>query len=197
MIKYLKVKLQKHKAFRIMIEKNSDEFFIEEFRNGKLNSFEALFLKYNSPVFNLSLRMMGNKEEAEDMTQDIFIKAYKNLHNFRGDSSFKTWLYRIATTTCIDGIRKKKSFWNFFRKIIENKSPVTEKSNNYEEKEWIQEVLKSLPPNQRLLLVLRYIQGFSNKEIAGILNCSEGSLKVKLYRARENFKKKAERNLKA
>jgi len=174
-----------------MTEKKSDELLVEEFKNGNLNAFESLFQRYKTAIFNLSFRMMGNYEEAEDMTQDIFAKGFENLHKFRGEASFKTWIYKIGSTTCIDALRRKKSLWGILRKITEGQKKLEENVSNYDEKAWVQETLKALPENQRLLLVLRYIQGFSNKEISQILNCSEGSLKVKLYRAREGFKKKA------
>jgi len=174
-----------------MTEKKSDELLVEEFKEGNLSAFESLFQKYKTAIFNLSFRMMGNYEEAEDITQDIFVKSFQNLHKFRGDASFKTWIYKIGSTTCIDALRRKKSLWGILRKITEVQKKSDENTGSYDEKTWVQETLKKLPENQKLLLVLRYIQGFSNKEIAQILNCSEGSLKVKLYRARESFKKKA------
>jgi RNA polymerase sigma-70 factor (ECF subfamily) len=178
-----------------MIEEKPDELLVEEFNNGKSENFGILFQKHQKSIFNLCYRMLGNYEEAEDTAQEIFIKAYENLIKFRGDSSFKTWIYRIATTTCIDVLRKRKSLWNYLTKLMDYKSVNTERENDHLEKEWIQEVLKTLPPNQRLLLVLRYIQGFSNVEIGKILNCSEDSLKVKLFRARENFKEKSKKHI--
>jgi len=184
------------KAFgNMIIEEQSDELIVEEFNKGKSENFGILFQKHEKMIFNLCYRMLGNYEEAEDTAQEIFIKAYENLKRFRGDSSFKTWIYRIASTTCIDVLRKRKSLWNYLTKLMDYKRANPEREDDRLEKEWIQEVLKELPHNQRLLLVLRYIQGFSNIEIAKILSCSEDSLKVKLFRARENFKEKSKKHI--
>ena len=178
-----------------MADTYTDEEIIEQFHNGRLGNFEMLFQKYHSMVFNMSLRMLGNYQEAEDVTQDIFIKVYEKLDGFRGQSQFKTWLYKIASTTCIDVIRKKKSLWNFINRLIEKRS-INEPEKGNDENSWIQEVLNKMPPNQRLLLVMRYIQGFSNKEIAEIQNTTEGTIKVQIFRAREVFKKNSEQYLK-
>jgi len=167
----------------------NDEYLIKEFHNGKSDNFSILFQRHYIMIFNLSLRMLGNYEEAEDVTQDVFIKAYKHLNNFKGQSSFKTWIYKIGSTTCIDVIRKKKSLWNYLSKITEIKE------HESEDKEWVQDVLNSLPERQRLLLIMKYIQDFSSKEIAEILNSTEGSIKVQICRARENFKEKAKKYL--
>ncbi|MEQ8189102.1 MAG: sigma-70 family RNA polymerase sigma factor [Candidatus Eremiobacterota bacterium] len=167
----------------------NDEYLIKEFHNGKSDNFSILFQRHYIMIFNLSIRMLGNYEEAEDVTQDVFIKAYKHLNNFKGQSSFKTWIYKIGSTTCIDVIRKKKSLWNYLSKITEIKE------HESEDKEWVQDVLNSLPERQRLLLIMKYIQDFSSKEIAEILNSTEGSIKVQICRARENFKEKSKKYL--
>lgn len=179
-----------------MRENLRDEVLVGEFNKGKVETFGILFERYKKGIFNLCLRMLGKYEEAEDITQDIFVKVYENLNSFKGESSFKTWLYRIGTTTCIDSLRKRKSFWNYLSKMTKMNEQKIENIPEYGEKEWVQKILKTLPENQRLMLILRYVQGFSSKETAEILNCSEGSLKVKLFRARENFKKQSEKYLK-
>jgi RNA polymerase sigma-70 factor (ECF subfamily) len=170
-----------------------DEIIIEDFHKGDLNNFGILFQRHYTMIFNLSLRMLGNYEEAEDTTQDIFIKAYKHLNKFKGESSFKTWIYKIGSTSCIDVIRKKKSLWNYLLKLTEAKD--LQHNHDFEDKTWVQDVLNKLPAQQRLLLIMKYIQDFSNKEIAEVMNSTEGSIKVQLYRARENFKEKAKKYL--
>ncbi|MEQ8221181.1 MAG: RNA polymerase sigma factor [Candidatus Eremiobacterota bacterium] len=168
-----------------------DEYLIKEFHQGKSDNFSILFQRHYIMIFNLSLRMLGNYEEAEDVTQDVFIKAYEHLNKFRGQSSFKTWIYKIGSTTCIDVIRKKKSLWNYLLKITE----IKQLQHKSEDKEWVQDVLNTLPERQRLLLIMKYIQDFSNKEIAEVLNSTEGSIKVQICRARENFKEKSKKYL--
>ncbi len=183
------------KGFQMITDVQNDEFndeyLIKEFHQGKSDNFSILFQRHYVMIFNLSLRMLGNYEEAEDVTQDVFIKAYENLNKFKGQSSFKTWIYKIGSTTCIDVIRKKKSLWNYLLKITEIKQVQPES----EDKGWVQDVLNTLPERKRLLLIMKYIQDFSNKEIAEILNSTEGSIKVQICRARENFKEKAKKYL--
>jgi len=174
-----------------------EKILIKKSINGDIESFERLIEKYQVVAFNIAFRMIGNKEDASDMAQEALIKVFKSLKNFRGDSSFSTWFYRIVTNKCIDGIRKMqkvktvsldKEFesenGNYSIEIADNKYLPDKLYEVKEKKELVQTALKRVPEKYRNVLVLRDIQSFTYEEISEITNMPLGTVKSRISRGR-------------
>ncbi len=169
--------------------------------DGNNNAFEDLVLEYQKQVYHITLKMTGSEEDAFDLSQETFLKAYRTLSSFRGEASFGSWLYRMAANLCIDFLRKKKRYGS--EKIIsldedeeEGRRPLElpdlryEPQSALEKKETGERVragLAKLPHEQRLILVLRDVEGFSYQEIADALKIELGTVKSRIYRARAHL----------
>jgi RNA polymerase sigma-70 factor, ECF subfamily len=185
----------------------NDNDLINAFIRGDYSAFEKLVLRYQDRVFNLCCRLLGDKDEAEDSAQDVFVKVYRSLKGFRFKSSFYTWLYRIVINTCKNRIksveyRRSKSRVSIdsdrdnseygIPVLIDNR-PVPDKTLEQKEKmARIQEALNSLPPDQKTVLVLCDIEGLSYDEIARVTKNRLGTVKSKLSRARLGLRNKLE-----
>lgn len=184
---------------------NSEQELIKRSLQGETQAFEELVLQYQDKVYALAYRYMGNEEDAYDMSQEAFIKAYRSLRSFKGNSSFGTWIYRVATNVCLDELRKRK------RKIVplsldeplatqegdevdkEIADPAPTQDILYEQKEfsqYIQNLLDQMKPEHKTVVVLRDVMELSYEEIASVLDCSIGTVKSRLSRARMVLKKK-------
>jgi len=179
-----------------------DDLLVKRSRSGDLDAFEELVKRYESKVYTIAFRFTGNHADAGDLAQDAFIRAYQALGSFRGDASFATWLYRIASNVCRDELRRKQR-----RKKVSldevlsqggggNPSLVSvdmspqECLEKTEMRELVQRELAGLPRDYRLILVMREIQGLSYEEIASALECNLGTVKSRLNRARQALKQK-------
>ena len=183
-----------------------DAALISAFLSGNRVSFDKLVLRHQDRVFSLCLRFLGNYEEAEDSTQDIFIKVYNSLKRFRFKSSFYTWLYRIAVNTCKNRIKsreyrhmKKSTQLNNPEKTgdgLQAMEPRNETNNPLAELErkermrLIQDAIDSLPTEQKTVLILRDIEGLSYEEITIITGNRLGTIKSRLSRARFGLKER-------
>lgn len=186
----------------------SDLDLIQAFQKGDDSVFEVLIKRYELRLFNSVLGMIQNQHEAEDIFQDILVKIYKKLKDFRGDSKFFTWVYRIGVNTTWDHLRKKKRRPAFsLDAAIEEKriSPKKLKSNQPEPRAeadldervmLLKKAMNRLKPKHRIILQLKEVDGYSYQEIAGILKCSIGTVESRLFRARANLKKELETMLK-
>jgi len=165
-------------------------------REGDHTAFEAIFDQYQRPIYNYVLRMIGDPEEASDLTQEAFIKAYVALAKTPSDLNLSAWLYRIATNTCIDALRRKKILtwqpWETFTKVFHPKQVAPDNPEQEllrkEDAQFVQEVLCKLPPRYRQCLILREYQDLPCSQIAEIMEISPSALKSLMFRAREAFK---------
>lgn len=167
--------------------------------NGDVNAFEMLVKEYEKNVYNLALRMVGNSEDAADMSQEAFIKAYNSLDSFRGDSKFSVWLYRIVSNVCLDFIRSRKRKQTVSLSMEDDNGDdveldIADDTQSPERlmdkrltREAVRRGLASLPPGQRQILLLREIQGLSYDEIAEVLNVEAGTVKSRIFRARKKL----------
>ncbi|WP_422091572.1 RNA polymerase sigma factor [Tenacibaculum ovolyticum] len=175
-----------------MTTKN-DQTYINEVLNGNTNAFSILIEKYKGMVFTLALKMVKSREEAEEISQDTFIKAFKNLNKFKGESKFSTWLYKIGYRTCLDNLKKNKEKYNTdtIDEITINKIKSTEGIlegiERKERAEIINKCMLSLPEDERSVLWMFYFEELSLKEIIAITDFSEANVKVKLHRARKRL----------
>ena len=166
---------------------------------GDANAFETLVLEYEKNVYNIARRMTGNSEDAADMTQEAFIKAYNSLQSFRGDSKFSVWLYRIVSNVCLDFLRSKNRRPTVSLSVEDDDGEdtqldVADESQSPEllldrklTRESVRRGLDSLPPDYRQILLLREIQGLSYDEIAQALSLEVGTVKSRIFRARKRL----------
>ena len=166
---------------------------------GDANAFETLVLEYEKNVYNIALRMTGNSEDAADMTQEAFIKAYNSLQSFRGDSKFSVWLYRIVSNVCLDFLRSKNRRPTVSLSVEDDDGEdtqldVADESQSPEllldrklTRESVRRGLDSLPPDYRQILLLREIQGLSYDEISQALGLEVGTVKSRIFRARKRL----------
>ena len=172
---------------------------IRKVQRGDVNAFEKLVAAYEKNVYNLALRMTGSPEDAEDMAQEAFIKAYSSLPSFRGDSKFSVWLYRIVSNVCLDHLRKKSRRGAVSLSVEDDDGEdvqldLPDTSQSPEEllekkmtREAVQRGLAALPPDARQILLLREIQGLSYEEIGRVLELDPGTVKSRIFRARKRL----------
>ena len=172
---------------------------IQDAQRGDLQAFNTLVLHYQSQVYNLAYRVMGEGDSAADATQDAFIRAYKNIRRFHG-GSFKSWLMRIVTNACYDELRRRKrrpqTSLDALYVVEEDANPSftakTETPEAHTQRvelaDAIQECLSRLPEKQRMTAVLCDVQGYSYDEITAIMGVSLGTVKSRLSRARAKLR---------
>lgn len=177
----------------------TDEELVEKVKKGDADVYEKIIQKYQSKVFGLIYNMTKNQNDIEDLAQEVFIKIYKNLGKFKGESSLYTWIYKITVNLCLDEMKKRKNVIYLDEKIevddgeVNRELPSEDKSQEklYEEKE-LQEKLHNcinkLPEKQRVMIVLRDIKGFSYEEISKITDVKLGTVKSQINRARLKLK---------
>lgn len=167
---------------------------------GNEEAFEALVLAYQTPVYNLCLRMTGNPDDAADVAQEAFLKAWRNLSSFQFESAFSTWLYRLTSNACLDFLRSKKrraavslTADDDEAQMLDVPDPAPTPENlllAQENSRAVAEAVSALEPEHRQVITLRVIQELSYAEIAEILGVKEGTVKSRLARAREHLRKK-------
>jgi RNA polymerase sigma-70 factor (ECF subfamily) len=168
-------------------------------RSGDKDAYRRLVETHQDRLFGLVISMVSNREQAEDLIQEIFVKAYFALASFEGGSSFYTWLYRIASNHCLDYLRKNKLNQISLDRPVSEESETTLQdtlkaphSDNpdaaYETPTEAAALLAALEPEQRLILSLRELEGRSYEELAEILHCPVNTVKSRLNRAREALK---------
>lgn len=177
---------------------DADQRLLQLCRQGDVHAFETLFRKYQSYVYNVSLGMLSNSEDAADVTQETFLRLHRSLDSFRGDSTFATWLYRVAVNLCITEIRRRgRNKVQFLEEIAHDETgeyndevgPGPEESIELDdERRVVQQVLRTLPADYRAIMVLRHFQQLAYEEIAEVLNLSLSQVKTRLFRARKMFK---------
>lgn len=167
---------------------------------GDVDAFEELIVKHEKTAYNIALRMLRNKDDAMDISQEAFIKVFKSIKTFNFESSFSTWLYRIVTNTCLDFLRKNNNTSYSIDSPIntedgEIQRDIPDINNNTEEifekqltKELVHNAICKLDENHKAVIILRDIEGFSYEEIAQILDCSLGTVKSRISRARNSLK---------
>jgi RNA polymerase sigma-70 factor (ECF subfamily) len=181
-----------------------DRRLVRRARSGDVRAFEELVHHYQHRIFGLTLRMIGNRQEAEDLAQEVFITVHRALASYRGEGRFYTWLYRIATNTCKNRIKYLRGR-NFHRSVPVEESPEAQApgadggpavalqsqiagpeqmAEGSRLEAAIQAELAQLEPEHRLLIVLRDVQGMSYQDILRITGLQEGTLKSRLHRAR-------------
>ena len=178
---------------------SEEAMLVEEALAGNVPAFEKLVSLYGKKIYNYCYRMTGNKEDAEDISQDVFVKSYRSLNGFKRNSQFSTWIYRIAYNACIDHHRKKKVVTVSITRsdedngkqdneIVSESLSLEEEVLMNERKNAVHSAIAKLRPEYRTVILLRDIDGLSYDEIAGVLNIPLGTVKSYISRAREELR---------
>lgn len=176
----------------------TDIELVKRTQQGNTSAFEELVRRYERKIYNLVYRMLGNEEDAKDALQDTFIRAYRFIKNFKGKSSFYTWLYRIATNVCLTRLKNRKinepAGFSLDEPIIDESEMQRELPDYKESPEHLyhrqqlqkalQDAINELPSDYRSVVILRDLQGLSNQEVSKALNLSVAAVKSRLHRGR-------------
>lgn len=175
----------------------TDETLASRACSGDLSAYEELVNRYKNSVFAIVCRMVGQYQEAEDITQEVFISVYEKLYQFDTSKRFSPWLYRIATNASISALRRKKKvvMLNFDETYAQSPDPAPNEFDPeyaYERQELREEILQAiaeLPESYRVVIALRYQSDLNNQEIAEILGVSKENVEVKVHRARKALRR--------
>lgn len=166
---------------------------ISEIRSGNTKAFSELVDRYKDLVFTLSIRMLGNREEAEEAAQDIFVKVYRSLPKFKGDSKISTWIYRIAYNSCLDRIKKMKrtrtqtDLDHLDQMAYAEMDTALDRMVREERQEWIGRCLAKLSAEDAGILTLFYFEEKNLQEMEETTNLPVNTIKVRLFRARKKL----------
>ena len=176
----------------IVMQLALDQTLINKSLSGDLESYGELINQYQKAVYNVCYRITGNKQDAEDISQETFIRAYKYLNNFDNEKPFGPWIKKIAANLSLNAIKSKESTHVFLdEKVISSKSNNPEKEiSKQENQEIIHQAIISLSPKQRTVIELRHYQDLSYKEISEALNIPITDVKSHLFRGRRKLAKK-------
>jgi len=175
------------------MDKKEDQYYIEAVRNGNIQAFAFLVEKYQKLIYTLALKLLKRPEDAEEMAQDTFIKAYQKLDSYEGKSKFSTWIYSITYNACISELRKRRIEF----KSLEDQR-ITEqdemKMHDYyretkkeDQEKYLNLALGKLPEDDQVLVTLYYYENQSMDEISEITGLTVSNIKVKIHRARKKM----------
>jgi RNA polymerase sigma-70 factor (ECF subfamily) len=170
-----------------------DSALVAAAREGRRAAFDLLVKRHQRSVYHLCFRFVGNHEDAADLTQDVFLRAYRALAGFRGDAAVSTWLYRIGVNLCLNRRAARKATTVPIEDVGEPQAPgndATAALIDGERSASVRAAVAQLPERQRATVVLRVYQGKSHKEIAEILGTTEGAAKANLFHALASLKKR-------
>ncbi len=172
---------------------NDDQIYIDKIIEGDSSAFAILVERYKDLVYTIAYRMLKHREEAEEVSQDTFIKVYKSLHKFKGDSKFSTWIYKVAYNSCLDRLKKQKrrqhtvnidEFTEYKIKTLDN---ALEHMEVKERQEAIKRCMDLLPADDNVLLTLFYFEELSLEEISKVTGITANTVKVRLFRSRKKL----------
>ncbi|MBE7035215.1 MAG: sigma-70 family RNA polymerase sigma factor [Ruminococcaceae bacterium] len=181
----------------------SEQEQIQKAQAGDLAAYELLIAAYESKILNYCYRMLGNRADAEDAAQEVFVKVFRFIKSFNGESSFSTWLYRIASNVCMDIVRKAKRRQQetmslhqqnsegeeFYLSLSDDGPSPYEKAQLREARKALEKALLDLPEEHRQVIILRDVEGRSYEEIADVLHLAPGTVKSRINRARKALQK--------
>jgi len=179
----------------------SDEQLVMRAKRGDMDAFGELVERYEQKIFNLAYRMMGDPEDGADMAQEAFLRAFKALRGFRGDASFSTWLYRVASNVCLDELRRRgrrgevsldnpvaTEQGQLRREVRDTAAGPAELVERREAEAAVHRAIGLLPDDYRAVVLLRDIEGLSYSDLAQVLGWPMGTVKSRLNRARARLR---------
>jgi RNA polymerase sigma-70 factor (ECF subfamily) len=176
----------------------SDRDLVQKCQAGEMNAFQELVSRHHQKVYMVILGLLRNREDALEVAQETFFRAFRKINSFQGDSSFYTWVYRIAVNMSIDAQRRQKrnplDFRESMDSVLEAQNEVAKDPfsdvHDKELREKLVQAINDLTPEHKAVIVLRTIEGRSYKEIGEILGCSEGTVMSRLHYARKKLQVK-------
>ena len=179
----------------VMAEQLISEQVIEACQQGDRAAFQLLFETYKDKVFSIAVYSSGgDRALADDVTQQIFLKLFTAIRQFRGDSEFTTWLYRLVVNACLDEHRRRRRWLPLGESVTmrnpSEKKPQEKQYARREVSEAVQAAIGELKPKFRLPILLKYIEGLSYEEIAEAMDCPVGTVRSRIFRAREAIDRK-------
>ncbi len=169
-----------------------DHALVMAFLGGQREAFDVIVERHRRQVYQLCYRFLSNHEDASDLTQDVFVRAFKGLRNFKGDSALGTWLYRVGVNACLNRVALKQPRLETLepeRHIDQRHPDAHELVARGERAVVVRRAIAKLPPKQRATLVLRMYQEMSHEQIAGVLGTSVGAVKANFFHALGNLKR--------
>ena len=188
-MKFNKRKIKKEVQYPQILQLDDDFSLIQKFIEGDESTFKTLVQRHKDKIRNIIYLMLNNTDSVDDIAQDVLITVYRNLKNFRFESQFSTWLYRITVNKCKDHMRKVK-IRSIFTPITndEEHPSYTPSVENKDVSEIVQKAISRLPEKLRVPLLLKDIEGLSYQEISEAMNCEIGTVKSRIFRAREGLR---------
>jgi len=178
-------------------EADSDITLVERYTNGDMGAFDELMIRYERQIYRLCYRFTSNTDDARDLAQEVFIKAFEHLADFRKESSLKTWLYRIATNHCINHVKSNtQQFVEVTETVRQTSATAHAELEEREQRDHFRKMVKRLPPKQRAILELRIHEQLSYEEIATMSNRSVSTIKASVFFALEKLRKLVKEPLK-
>jgi RNA polymerase sigma-70 factor, ECF subfamily len=170
----------------VMADQIINDQVIEACQRGDREAFKMLFEAYKDKVFSIAVYSVGDKSIADDVTQQIFLKLFSTIKQFRGDSEFTTWLYRLVVNACMDERRRRRRWLPWGETLamtnIGEKKPQEKQYDRLEIAEAVRNAIRELKPKFRLPILLKYMEGLSYEEIAAVMGCSKGTVASRLNR---------------
>lgn len=167
---------------------------IEACQRGDEEAFRVLFETHKDRVYSIALRYAGDSATAMDIAQETFLKLLSSIRQFRGDSSFDSWLYRMVVNSCLDHHRRKRRFLPLVDEMLDvfrtSAEDALHEMLQDEQEERVQQVVAQLPEDQRIVVVLRYTEGLSYEDIAEVLGCRRGTVASRLNRAHKALERR-------
>jgi len=171
-------------------EADADNLAVEQYLAGDMTAFDELMIRYERQIYRICYRFVNNRDDAMDLAQEVFIKAFEHLGNFRRESSMKTWLYRIAMNHCINHVKKNaREFVEITESIGSTNASVHADMVEREQREQFRRLVKKLPPKQKAILEMRIHEQLSYEEIATMSGRSISTIKASVFFALEKLRK--------
>jgi RNA polymerase sigma-70 factor (ECF subfamily) len=186
------IRVEPDKLNRMVLE-SSERDLLDACRRGERDAFRALFEAYRDRVYSVALRFSGDEAAAMDIAQDAFLKLYASLQDFRGDSAFQTWIYRLVVNSCFDYKRRTRRLVPLadgFVATLRASADSLAELLRAEVHTSVRSAVSRLSPALRMVIVLRYTEGLSYDEIAAVLGCSMGTVASRLNRAHKALERK-------
>lgn len=171
-----------------------EQQLILQVKEGSHDAFRVLVERHMKHAYNVAYGFVNDHDDAEDLAQESFVRAFQSIRAFRGDAGFGTWLYRIVTNLSLNRVRQKKqTAQREVRNVNENilhRGNASEQDHRHDVQTHLERTLHELPTLQRAVVILRHINGMSTKQVSTILQCSEGTVKTHLHRGLKKMKSK-------
>jgi RNA polymerase sigma-70 factor, ECF subfamily len=182
-----------------MVAEGAERELVQACQRGERDAFRALFEQYRHKVYSIALRFSGDDATAMDIAQDTFVKLFSSIRDFRGDSSFDTWIYRLVVNSCMDHRRRAwrvMPLADHFHQTLRDPGDAMKELLRSERGGQVRAAVERLTPDLRIVIVLRYTEGLSYEQIADVLGCSQGTVASRLNRAHKRLEQRLSRLMK-